>query len=252
MSTVSVAKGMPSIVVAPPNASGTPVTVTSQVTLTPAAGQSSVAGTYTLTMFLKNAANPNGFSGSKTYNVVASSGIQAINVAVTATVPAGKYGTFAVTATTTVSFTDGNVVGSGDTCATVVAKDSATARLCITKDSVKTVRRHDLVNLDIEIKNNGHSDAQLTVEVAPVVLDGESMPEKLADVVETWGFTHHREKIVMQARETIEPGNATAFPFTVLADGEIGSSAEYIFRITGTLDGEVIDACVGTGFSITE
>jgi hypothetical protein len=184
--------------------------------------------------------------------VVASSGIQAINVAVTATVPAGKYGTFTVTATTTVTFTDGNVVGNGDTCATVVAKDSATARLCITKDSVKTVRRDDLVNMDIEIKNNGHSDAELTIEVVPVVLDGGGMPEKLADVVETWGFTHHREKIVMQAQETIEPGNSSVFPFTVLADGEIGSSAEYIFRITGTLDGEAIDACVGTGYSITE
>ena len=252
MSTVTVAKGSQNVFVAAPNTAGTAVPITSVVTLTPASGQSSVAGTYTLTMVLKNAANPNGFTGSNTYSVTASSGVQAINVTVTTTVPAGKYGTFAATATTTVSFTDGSVVGTGDTCATLVAKESASSKLGITKDSVKTVRRNELVNMDIEIKNNGQSDAELTIEVVPVVLEGGSMPEKLADVVETWGFTNHREKIVMQAQGTIEPGNATAFPFSVLADGEIGSSAEYIFRITGTLDGEEIDACVGTGYSIKE
>jgi hypothetical protein len=141
-------------------------------------------------------------------------------------------------------------VGIGDTCATIVAKDSAFSNLKITKDSVKTVRRFDLVNMDIGIKNDGQSDAELTIEAVPVVIEGGTKSEESADVLETWGFVKNREKIVMKAQGTIKPGQATAFPFSVSADGEIGSSSEYIFRITGTLDGEAIDACVGTGYSI--
>jgi hypothetical protein len=86
----------------------------------------------------------------------------------------------------------------------------------------------------------------------PVVFGGESPRGELASVTRPWGFVNHGEKVVMQEQRTIPSGDADTFPFSVLADGEIGSSSEYVFRITGTLDGEAIDVCVGTGYSIKE
>lgn len=252
MSTVAIAKGSQNAFVSPPNSTGTPVTINSAVTLTATAGQTASGGTRTLNMVLRNAANPNGFSGSNTYSVAAVGGVQVINVSVTVTVPVGKYGTFAVVATSTVSFTDGPASGSGDTCVTVVENGKAASKLGITMDSVKTVRRHDLVNMDVEIRNNGQSDADLTVDVFPVVFRSERTPGKVASVAERWGFANHGDEIVAQAKRVIKSGGAETFPFSVLADGPIGSSSEHVFRITGNLDGEDIDVCVGTGYSIAQ
>jgi hypothetical protein len=250
VSTVAIAKGSQAIFVAPPNAGGTPAVISSTVTLTPAAGATPIAGTYTLTLTLKNAANPNGFTGSHTYTVTATSGVQVVVVSVTVNVPTGKFGTFAVTGTTSVTFTDGVASAIGDTCATIVETASASAKLGISKDSVKIVKRYESVNMDIRIKNNGESDADLTVEAIPVVLGVAGKSGNLLAAVEKGSMTSHGEKVVMHEQRTILSGDADTFPFAVPADGEIGSSSEYVFRITGTLDGEAIDVCVGTGYSI--
>lgn len=253
--TVTLAKGCQSYFVAPPNYSGTKVTINSAVTATAASGGQVYGGLfhpYMLTLTLSNAANPAGFSGSNTYFLNSATGTQSKGVAVDVTVGAGKYGTFNVTGSTTVDFSGGSVTGKGDTLVSVVEPKSAASKLKITKESVKVAKHHDSVNLDIKIKNKGNSDANLTVTMVAMPQGGKRAPARAARVGKSFRSHAQFGRFMTQTRKSVAPGEEEIFSFSDTADGSVGSSVEYAYHITGTLDRESIDIWVGTGCAVSE